>query len=251
VAEDATHQPVALVTGASSGIGRATALQLSQSNFLVIGAALDEPPLHSLAAEAPLIRPMPLDVTDRPAVDVLAATIGEQHGGLDVLVCAAGVNVKRRRFDEVSGEDWQHIMDVNATGVFNVAQACLPLLRTRAGLMILISSASGRWPDATGPAYQASKRAVLGLAHAIGLEEPEHGVRVTVVLPGLVDTPLLNMRPQPPSAEVRAQALRPGDIGDICVFLSRLPARVLIPELVVLPGALQRIGNTLAPSRRR
>ena len=242
--EDATHQPVALVTGASSGIGRATALKLSQSGFVVVGAALDEPPLHTLAAEASLVRVAPLDVTDRRAVDVLAATIEEQHSGLDVLVCAAGVNVKRRRFEEVSGEDWRRVVDINATGVFNVAQACLPLLRARAGLMVLVSSASGRWPDASGPAYQASKRAVLGLAHAISLEEPEGGVRVTVLLPGLVDTPLLNTRPEPPSAEVRAQALRPGDVWDICVFLARLPARVLIPELVVLPRALQRIGKT-------
>jgi NADP-dependent 3-hydroxy acid dehydrogenase YdfG len=82
------------------------------------------------------------------------------------------------------------------------------------------------------------------MAHALALEEPEHGVRVTVLLPGLVDTPLLNTRPQPPSAEVRAQALRPDDIGDICIFLSRLPPRMVIPELVVLPNALQRIGKT-------
>jgi NAD(P)-dependent dehydrogenase (short-subunit alcohol dehydrogenase family) len=242
--EDAMRQPVALVTGASSGIGRATALKLAQSGFLVFGVALDEPPSPTLAAEAAMMRSMPLDVTDRQAVNALAVTIGEQQGGIDVLVCAAGVNVKRRRFEEVTEEDWRRVLDVNATGVFNVAQACLPLLRARAGLMILVSSASGRWPDASGPAYQASKRAVLGLAHALALEEPEHGVRVTVLLPGLVDTPLLNMRPQPPSAAVRAKALQPEDIGDICVFLSRLPPRMVIPELVVLPSALQRIGKT-------
>jgi NAD(P)-dependent dehydrogenase (short-subunit alcohol dehydrogenase family) len=244
MAAGATRQPVALVTGASSGIGRATALKLAQANFAVVGAALDEPRLHALAAEAPSIRPVPLDVTDRRAVDLLAVALEEEHGGLDLLVCAAGVNVKRRRFEEVSAEDWRRVMDVNATGVFNVAQACLPLLRARAGLMILVSSASGRWPDASGPAYQASKRAILGFAYALALEEPEHGARVTVLLPGLTDTPLLDARPQPPTAEVRARALRPGDLGDICVFLAHLPPRVVIPELVVLPSALQRIGKT-------
>ena len=244
MADNAARQLVALVTGASSGIGRATALKLAEAGFAVIGAALDEPSLPTFATETSSIRAVPLDVTDRHAVDCLAATIGEQHGGLNLLVCAAGVNVRRRRFEELAPEDWRRILDVNATGVFNVAQACLPLLRARGGLMILVSSGSGRWPDASGPAYQASKRAVLGLAHAIALEEPEHGVRVTVLLPGLVDTPLLDTRPQPPSEEVRAQALRPGDIGDICVFLSRLPPRVTIPELVVLPSTLQRIGKT-------
>jgi NAD(P)-dependent dehydrogenase (short-subunit alcohol dehydrogenase family) len=154
------------------------------------------------------------------------------------------VNVRRRRFEEVSSDDWRRVLDVNATGVFNVAQACLPLLRRRAGLLIVISSVSGRWPDASGAAYQASKRAVLGLAHAIALEEQDQGVRVTAILPGLVNTPLLDARPTPPSAEVRAQALEPDDIADICVFLSGLPSRVLIPELVVVPSTLQRIGKT-------
>jgi NAD(P)-dependent dehydrogenase (short-subunit alcohol dehydrogenase family) len=108
MAEEATRQPVALVTGASSGIGRATGLKLAQSGFLVFGVALDDPPSDTLAAEAAMIRSMPLDVTDRQAVDVLAATIGEQHGGIDVLVCAAGVNVKRRRFEEVSEDVTPH-----------------------------------------------------------------------------------------------------------------------------------------------
>jgi NAD(P)-dependent dehydrogenase (short-subunit alcohol dehydrogenase family) len=244
MSEQGGQQRVALVTGASSGVGRATSLKLAEAGYRVIGAALEEPALHQFAAEAPHIQVVPLDVTDRPAVDALAASVERQHGGLDVLVCAAGINIKRRRFEEISGDDWRRTMDTNATGAFNLAQACLSMLRARAGLVIIIASVSARWPDASGPAYQASKRAVLGLAHAIGWEEQEHGVRVSAICPGLINTPLLKSRPQPPPAETLAQALVPGDIADICAFLAALPPRVLVPELVVVPSALQRIGKT-------
>ncbi len=242
--EQKKQERLALLTGASSGVGRATALKLAEAGFRVVGAALDDPALRDFAAEAPHIRVVPLDVTDRPAVDRLVASLGEEFDGLDLLVCAAGMNVKRRRFEHVSGDDWDRVLATNVTGAFNVAQACLPLLRARDGLMIVIASVSARWPDASGPAYQASKSAVLGLAHAIGLEEQEHRVRVSVLLPGLIDTPLLNARPEPPTDEIRAKALRPDDLASICVFLASLPPRVLVPELVVMPSTLQRIGKT-------
>ncbi len=236
---------VALVTGASSGVGRATCLHLAAAGFTIVGAALDNPTLQEFAAEAPNVRVLPLNVTSRPEVDTLAAQLHDDYGGLDLLVCAAGINVKRRRFEELSSQDWQRILDTNATGAFNVTQACLQMLRARAGLVVIIASVSARWPDASGPAYQASKRAVLGMAHAIGLEEQRYGVRVTAVCPGLIDTPLLNARPEPPAADVLAKALVPDDLASIITFLAQLPPRVLVPELVVMPAALQRIGNTL------
>ena len=240
--EHESRERVALVTGASSGVGRETALGLAGAGFRVFAAARREEPLRRLASEAKGIEAMTLDVTDRQAVDEAVTSIGRGHDGLDVLVCAAGVNVPRRRFADVSLEDWRRIMDINATGTFNVAQSCLPLLRARSGLVIVIASVSSRWPDASGAAYQASKRAVLGLAHAIALEE--RGLRVSAVLPGIIDTPLLDARPTPPPAEVRAQAIKPGDVADICVFLAGLSPRIYLPEVVVMPSALQRIGST-------
>jgi len=233
---------IALVTGASSGVGRAAVLALAQDGFEVYAAARRAPLLAELAAESPHIHAAPLDVTDRAAVDALAAIVQERHGKLDLLVCNAGVNVPRRRFAELSVADWHLLMDTNATATFHAIQGCLLPLRAAAGLVIVVASVSSRWPDASGPAYQASKRAMLGLAHAVSLEEQANGIRVSSILPGTVDTPLLDRRPRPPSAEQRAQSIAPEDIGAICVFLANLPARVCVPEIVVTPSALQRIG---------
>jgi len=234
---------VALVTGASSGVGRVATLSLAQAGFEVYAAARRVALLAELAAESPNIHAAPLDVTDRPAVDQLAATIQERHGKLDVLVCNAGVNIPRRRFAELSVENWHLLMETNATATFHVIQGCLLLLRAAKGLVIVVASVSSRWPDASGPAYQASKRAMLGLAHAVSLEEQANGIRVSSILPGMIDTPLLDRRPQPPSAEQRADSIPPEDIAAICVFLANLPARSCIPEIVVTPSVLQRIGS--------
>lgn len=232
---------VALVTGASSGVGRATARRLAQGGATVYAIARRVALLEELAQEVEGIRAQPMDVADRPETERLAERIAREQGRLDIVVAAAGTNVRRRRLGELSLDDWQTIMDVNVTGPFNVIQTCLPLLRAAQGLIIVIASVSSRWPDGSGPAYQASKRAVLGLAHAVALEERECGVRVSAVLPGLINTPLVDLKPAPPDEETRHRSLQPDDVAEACLFLAGLPARVFVPELVLLPTALQRI----------
>lgn len=235
---------VALVTGASSGVGRATTLALAREGAEIFAAARREDLLHELADESPCIRAVPLDATDRKAVDRVIARLREERDRLDILVCAAGLNIPRRGLDELTIEDWRKVMEVNATATFNVIQASLPLLRRAQGLAIVIASVSARWPDTSGIAYQASKRAVLGIAHAVSLEERDHGVRASAILPGVIDTPLLDSRPEPPPPERRALALKAEDVAEVCLFLARLHPRVFIPELVVMPSAVQRIGYT-------
>jgi NADP-dependent 3-hydroxy acid dehydrogenase YdfG len=229
----------ALVIGASSGVGRATAAALARAGADVLAVARRAELLQGLAREHPSLRTAALDLTDGDAV----ARTARELERLDVLVYAAGLNVPRRRLAELAREDWRAVLDTNATAAFLLIQACLPALRASQGLVIVLASVSGRWPDASGSAYQASKRAVLGLAHAVALEEREHGLRVSALLPGVIDTPLLDARPEPPPSEVRAHALRAEDVAEICVFLARLPPRLFVPELVVLPTALQRLGG--------
>ncbi len=229
---------VALVTGASSGVGRATALMLAQAGATVYAAARRRSELAALAAAVPSIRPAPLDVSDRPGVDALIGAIEREHGRLDIVAAAAGTNTKRRRFAELSTDDWHRLMETNATGAFHVAQAAMPALRAASGIIIFIASISSRWPDASGPAYQASKRAMLGLAHAIAWEERGSGVRVSSVLPGLIDTPLIELRPQPPPRAELDKALTAEDVAEVCLFLCGLHPRVCVPELVMVPSAL-------------
>jgi len=128
---------------------------------------------------------------------------------------------------------------VNLNGAFYATQAALPSMRQRgAGHLIYVASISGIVPDVSGASYQAAKRGLLGMAHAVRVEEKENGIRTCVVCPGLVDTEILENRPVKPSAETLSKALQPGDVAEVILGVAKLPARVVVPELQVLPTYL-------------
>jgi NADP-dependent 3-hydroxy acid dehydrogenase YdfG len=164
-------------------------------------------------------------------------------GAVDVLVVAAGTNIPRRRLRELTGESWDGLIAANLTGTWNVVHAFLEPLLESHGTIILIGSVSGSWPDRSGLGYQAAKAGVLALARGIGFDA-DGAVRVTAILPGVVDTPILDNRPEPPSDEVRARMLHADDIASACVFVAGLPPRAYVPELTILPTELQAIGKT-------
>ena len=224
-----------VISGASSGIGAATAGRLRADGATV----------HGLARRAPAGQDW-LHRCDVTSPGQVAGTVGAIAGrsGLDAIVLAAGTNVTGRSLARLSVPDWQQVIATNLTGAFTVLHASLPYLRQRGGDVLVIASVSALWPDTSGPAYQASKAGVVGLARAAALEEHRHGIRVSAVLPGLTDTPLLDRRPEPPSPEQRSAALRPADIAGVCAFLLALPRHVTIPELTVLPATLQALGDT-------
>ena len=140
------------------------------------------------------------------------------------------MNFPERRLEQLTAERWDAMISVNLSGAFYAIRAALPYLRSSSGLVVLISSVSGRWPDASGPAYQASKAGMVELAHAAGFEEHVNGVRFTSILPGIVDTPILDNRPEPPPKEVRDAALKPEDVAQ-CMPLPRdAPAPRLRPR---------------------
>ncbi|MEO8688917.1 MAG: SDR family NAD(P)-dependent oxidoreductase [Solirubrobacteraceae bacterium] len=228
---------VALVAGASTGIGLATALAFAAAGAQVHAAARRSELIEDAAGDRVVAHA--LDVGDRDAVTELARTIGPLHA----LVVAAGINIKRRRFEETSAEDWDRVIATNLTGAFNVMQAFLPALRETRGDVVLIGSVSGNHTDRSGAAYQASKAGLHALARGAAFDE-QSGVRVTVVAPGVVDTPILENRPQVPDAEMRAQMLLPEDVAAACLFAVSLPPRAYVPELTILPTALQALGRT-------
>jgi NADP-dependent 3-hydroxy acid dehydrogenase YdfG len=106
------------------------------------------------------------------------------------------------------------------------------------GHLIYISSISGLVPDVSGAAYQAAKRGMIGLAHAIRVEEKENGIRTCAVCPGLVDTEILVKRPVKPSAETLAKALQPEDVAEVVLAIAKLPPRAAVPEIQLLPTYL-------------
>src|SRR5581483_588704 len=184
-----------------------------------------------------------LDIVDRSGVDRFARTVTDA-GPVHALIVAAGTNLPDRSLDRLTAEGWDQLISVNLTGAFNVVHAFLGALRVTRGDAILIGSISGSWPDVSGSAYQAAKAGLLAFARGAGFEEHTRGVRVTTVLPGVVDTPILDSRPEPPSAELRAHMLQPEDVAAACLFAATLPPRAHVPELTILPTALQAVGKT-------
>jgi NAD(P)-dependent dehydrogenase (short-subunit alcohol dehydrogenase family) len=232
----------AFVIGASSGIGLATANLFAEGGATVHAAARRREAIQA-GAGGRNITAHTLDVSDKDAVWRTVEEVGESDG-IDILVIAAGMNFPERRLEQLTAEGWDAMISVNLSGAFYAIRAALPYLRSSSGLVILISSVSGRWPDASGPAYQASKAGMVELAHAAGFEEHVNGVRFTSILPGIVDTPILDNRPEPPPKEVRDAALKPEDVARACLFLATLPPHAYVPELTMVPTAIQALGKT-------
>jgi len=228
---------VAVVIGASSGIGAETARLFADAGAHVHAAARRKPSLgEGIVGHE-------LDVTDRSGVDALARTLLDA-GPVHIVVLAAGVNITERSLERLTPEGWDTLMAVNLTGAFNVVHAFLDGLRASRGDAVLIGSVSGSWPDVSGSGYQAAKAGLLAFGRGAGLEEHVRGVRFTTVLPGVVDTPILDSRPEPPSPELRAHMLQPEDVAAACLFAVTLPPRAHVPELTILPTALQAVGKT-------
>jgi NADP-dependent 3-hydroxy acid dehydrogenase YdfG len=231
----------ALVAGASSGIGLATALALADAGARVHAAARRAELIEEAARDRDIVAHR-LDVTDRAVVERLVEDVTAE-GPLHALVAAAGTNMPRRRLADLEPEAFDALVAVNLTGAFNLVRACLGPLRATRGDVVLIGSVSGSWPDRSGPAYQATKAAMMGFARGAAFDE-QGGVRFTTIMPGVVDTAILDRRPEPPTAEQRAQMLHPEDVAAACLFAISLPPRAHVPELTILPTALQALGRT-------
>lgn len=235
---------VALITGGGTGIGQAAAKLLAEHGAQVVitgrrSSKLEESSAAIRAAQP--VRSYAADVADRAQVQDLVQWVTEQVGPISILVNNAGVNVVKRRVAELSPEDWDYIMQVNATGAFNTIHAVLPGMRERRdGLIINVSSLAGvRASPLGGAAYSASKHAMSALTRVIAIEEKDNGIRATNLSPGEVNTPILDDRPVKVSAEHKAQILQPEDVAAAILFLATLPPRAHVPELYIKPTTQQ------------
>lgn len=236
---------VAMVTGAGGGIGRAIAASLAAAGARValLGRRADaleaaKAGLGTLSGQADIV---PCDVTDRDQVARSVAEVLSRLGRIDIVICAAGINVARRGLRSLDPADWDRVLATNLTGTFNVLHGVLPSMRERgSGLVIQISSISGiRASALAGAAYSASKFGQAALGVCIGREERGRGIRSTVIYPGEVDTPFLDARAgraDAVSASRREAILQPADVAAAVRFVAELPPRAHVPELVIKPA---------------
>jgi len=193
----------------------------------------------TLAKEKIAIEIHAADATRPAEMETLAQRACERFGKIDILVYASGTNTPDRALTRLTADIWDTMIGVNLNGAYYITRAVLPAMRERgAGQLIYVSSISGHTPDVSGAAYQASKRGLIGLAHAVRVEEKEHGIRTCVVCPGLVDTEILKFRPVKPPAEMLAKALQPEDVAEAVLSVAKLPPRAAITELTIVPTYL-------------
>ncbi|MDE8650978.1 SDR family NAD(P)-dependent oxidoreductase [Novosphingobium album (ex Liu et al. 2023)] len=203
---------VALVTGAASGIGLATALRLAREGATVVAADIDPAGLD----RHPELHRLTLDVSNEAHWIAAAAQLRDRFGGLDVLVNNAGIVLAPQPVTAVGLDDWQRLMRVNVDGVFLGTKHMLPLLReSGGGSLINVSSIAGIRPSANAAAYAASKGAVRLFTKAVALEcaAAGDGVRVNSVHPGLVETPIWDdLIPPAPGRKTTLEALAARDV---------------------------------------
>ncbi|MBU2867890.1 SDR family oxidoreductase [Pacificibacter marinus] len=231
-----------LIAGATSGMGRATALQAAAAGAGVVllgrdGARLDEVSRKATELGASSVLTIQADAADANALSVALREHDIALREIDTMINSVGVNIVDRAFVDLTADSWASMIDINLNAAFNLAKIIVPLFRARGGgLLINISSTAARKPDPSGAAYQATKAGVMAMTHAIMEEEWKNGIRATVILPGMTETPLLEKRPSPPTEEMRAKALQPEDIAEACMFVMGLPERAHVSELMIQPA---------------
>lgn len=226
----------ALITGGGTGIGEAIAKSFAEAGATVVITGRREEKLQA-AVEGTSIKYHACDVGNRESVNELFDWFQQEVGPLNILVNSAGVNVQKRSVAELDPADWDKMIRINATGAYNCAYAALPGMRERKdGVIINICSISGiRSGPLGGLAYNASKFAMRALGITVGVEEKDNMIRVTNIHPGEVETPILDDRPVPVTAEHRARILQPEDVAAAALMVASLPPRARVPELSIIP----------------
>ncbi|GAB3024736.1 oxidoreductase [Nocardioides flavus (ex Wang et al. 2016)] len=240
MSDDSTRPRTAVVTGASSGIGAATARALAAEGFRVVCAARRTDRIEGLAAEIGGVA-VTCDVTDDASVATLAAAVEECH----VLVNNAGGAAGLDKVEAADLEGWRWMYDVNVLGLVRVTKALLPALRASGdGLVVNVGSTAGRWAYEGGAGYTAAKHAVKVVTETLRLELNGEPIRISEVAPGMVRTDEFALVRFGGDRE-RAEAVYAGvdqpllaeDVADAIAWVATRPSHVDIDELVIKPRA--------------
>ena len=246
IIDKALQGKVALVTGASRGIGRVIALRLARAGAHVVAAARGDNAgsvVAEIASAAGRAETASLDVTDSAAVDRAVASTLERHGRIDILVNNAGIT-RDQLMLRMKRDDWDAVLATNLTAAFMLTQAVLkPMIKQRAGRVICISSVVGQSGNAGQANYAASKAGLIGFAKSVALEVASRGITVNVVAPGLIETDMtkaIGERAQEEWAE-RIPMRRlgtPEDVAGAVCFLASDEAAYITGQVLAVNGGM-------------
>jgi len=255
MADPQPHAGVAIVTGAGSGIGRASALALAQAGFSVVLAGRREQPLQEVAAAAAAgyggtALPVPTDVTAESSVQRLFDQTLNRFGRVDVLFNNAGTGAVSVPFDELTLAQWQHVLDVNLTGMFLCARAAFASMRAQrptGGRIINNGSISAHTPRPNSAPYTASKHGVSGLTKSIALDGRALGITCGQIdIGNAVSQMTANMSAGALQADgtVRAEPTMPVEaVAAAVVYMATLPADAVVASLTVMAPGMPFVGR--------
>jgi NADP-dependent 3-hydroxy acid dehydrogenase YdfG len=235
----------AFITGASSGIGRATAVALGQAGFQLVLTGRRRERLEELAQELSSVptHVLTFDVRDRQAVEAAVQSLPTEFQDIDVLINNAGNAHGLAPIQEGDPQDWDDMMDGNVKGLLYVSKAVLPsMTRRNVGHIINIGSIAGHETYANGNVYCASKAAVAALTKGMRLDLLPHNIRVAEVNPGAVETEFSQVRFKGDNARAATvyqgfEPLKAEDVAELIQFMVTRPAHVNIAEVLILPAA--------------
>ena len=237
----ALDNQVCIITGGGSGMGRATALAMAGEGAKVVLFGRTESKVAAVAEEireqGGTAKAYGLDVADHDAVFGAIGDAIDAFGRVDVLVNSAGHSSPHRRLLTTTPEEVRSVVDSNLVGTIYCTQAVMPvMLEADSGTIVNISSLAGVNPGLLGGMiYSAVKAAVINFTGFLNDEFKDTGVRASVVIPGEVDTPILDNRPVVPDAAARATMATSEDVAEAITLIARLPQKSNIPELVIRP----------------
>ncbi|EGV43833.1 SDR family NAD(P)-dependent oxidoreductase [Bizionia argentinensis JUB59] len=235
----------ALITGATSGIGRATAQEFAKHGIHLILCGRRQDRLDSIKnalLEQTEVHTLNFDVRDNAATREAIASLPEEFKQIDILINNAGNAHGMDTIQDGDVEDWDAMMDINVKGVLYVSKLVMPqMIERESGHIINIGSSAGKEVYPKGNIYCASKHAVLAITEGMRLDLNPYGIKVSAINPGLVETEFSKVRfkggKQADSVYKGYKALQPEDVADIIYFTISRPAHVNIADLLVFPTA--------------
>lgn len=241
------NQRICIITGGGSGIGKATAIALASEGAIVhlVGRTLSklESVKEIIEKNAGKSFIHSVDISDEAAVNRIVASITDTYGKIDLLINNAGHSSQNRRLLTTTHKEIQAVIDSNLIGTINCTKAVVPhMVNMKEGTIINVSSTAGVAPSPLGGMiYSAVKAAIINFTGFLNKDLENTGIRSSVVIPGEVDTPILDNRPTPPSREARDTMVTPEDTAAAILMVVKLPQRANIPELQIRPTHVRNL----------